>query len=146
MSDRPCQHPMLTGSRWYVARCRPHDVSASGAAVWAWSRDPMPPRRCPCDTADRFVVATDGASRRWLQSADVVLGAARIAVCDPLSSPDLLRELPGCTLVATPVGREGTWFRTRTEQVVTARSEMCGVCLYPWLVTGHRLTELVTAS
>jgi hypothetical protein len=152
MSDRPCQHGILRElngfpdvTRARLARCVQHSQIWAGGAVWVWSTQPLPPARCLCDAADRFLVATEPATGWWRQSADVVLGRPQPTVHDALNVAEHLAQLPGRPLVGVPAGRDGTVFCTHADRVLVAADALCAVCLYPWLAGGHRLPDLVVS-
>lgn len=134
MRDNPCQHKVLTGLT--VARCLPHSEELRGIEVWAWSPDPMLPPRCPCEAGFRFFVATEEADPLWAPGADIVLGGPQPSLQDArMHAGWVLIRFPGCRLVAVPT-RDGTVFRTRDQQFVLAGEQICGVCLYPWIIAG----------
>jgi hypothetical protein len=153
MSGQPCAHLILSdlngstgGARVRIARCDEHSLPWAGIAVWVWSRRARPSRYCPCDGADRFVVATEQADLSRIPMADVVYGPCQNTVPGAAQIAGRLSRLPGYALISVSAGRHGILFRTRTQQVLLAAEQggplACGICLYPWLVAGHCLDEL----
>lgn len=154
MNDQSCEHRVLRdlsgsapGARTRLIRCDQHSCPQAGIDVWAWSRRPLPSQCCPCEIADRFVVATEHANLLGIEKTDVVHGPPQTTVHGASCVAERLSGLPGYTLIAVSAGRRRTVFRTRTQQVVVSVEhdgpQVCGICLYPWLAAGHCLDELV---
>lgn len=157
MSLSPCQHLLLsdranplTGEQLTVGRCDRHSRRVTGVEVCYWGGGAQQYNGCPCVTADRYLVAAEGATARWRQSADVVITPLQPTVDRAVRTAQAqLAAFPGCSLVAVPVGELGTVLRTwDAEQVVlpgdgTEHERVCGVCAYPWLAVGGRIAELL---
>jgi len=122
-----CRHPLLGAVR--LTRCPSH--SAESVSVWTWHSGPPPSATCPCEVADRFVVAEPHAADAWLRCADVVIAATT-------RDGPRLRYPPGCAVVASPA--PGGTLTFHTPAGLLLRSELCEICVYPWLVTRLRPT------
>jgi hypothetical protein len=156
MSLSPCRHTLIggranprTGEQLTVGRCDRHSRRVDGVEVCYWGGAVQQHSGCPCATTDRYLVAAEGATARWRQSADVVIAPLQPAVGRAVRAAEArLAAFPGCSLVAVAVGELGTVLRTRdAEQVVlphgTEHERVCGVCAYPWLAVGGRIAELL---
>lgn len=119
-----CRHRLL--GEVVLTRCAMH--SNGYVEVWTWHDGPLAPTLCPCVLGDRFLVAHERTAAEWLAHADVVL-------TDP--QPDLRAAFRaarqfGHAVTVLPVRGFGTVFRTPRKTV--RRPELCGICVYPWLV------------
>lgn len=127
-----CRHQAVPGLT--LELCSVHSDPTSGVSVWTWTHGTPSRAVCPCADADRFVVAGEDVAERWRGSVDVVLvtaqSAVRVALLVPMPS--------GSTLVVVPVPSRSRVFRTMCGAVVVddGCAGVCGVCLYPWLVSG----------
>jgi hypothetical protein len=142
MTRLPCDHPILDELGIRVARCDRHSHPRAGIATWVWCARALPANLCPCGVADRFRVAIEFASTNWTLTADVVIGTPQVTRCAALRFATRIRDLPGCALVAVAAGQNCTVLRTCTEHVLVPDTRACGLCVYPWLVAGHNLTDL----
>lgn len=124
MSD--CQHRLLGDIQ--IARCEQH--STEHVAMWSWSATtPEEQGLCPCEVADRYVVATEHAPANWLACADVLLADPRPSVEDAR-----LATFPKKVgIVVIPVEGRETVFRTDADNWVDPK--MCAACVYPVLFT-----------
>ncbi len=140
-----CEHAILAGAA-VVAGCTAHSRPAAGVRVWTWAPAPLPDPSpgCPCAVADRFVVAHESASARWLGAADVLLTEPHDRTCATATAPARLARLPGCALVVVPLVGGGVVVGGASGVVAlpASRARVCAACLYPWLTGGGRLTDL----
>lgn len=125
-----CTHRMARSLS--LARCPLHSNEAARISVWSWSLGTTGQPHCPCVAGDRFVVAAEPVTEQWQGCVDVMLAGHRGTVRDAMG----VAIQGGCALVATPVIGTSIVFRTHggVILVVPDRSDICGVCLYPWLV------------
>ena len=128
-----CRHQAVPGLT--LMRCPVHSDVAGDVFVWSWTAMSARRAACPCVVGDRFVVAAEPVPEPWSGSVDVVLVAARPTLWDAM----LVQVPTGCTLVVVPVPLQGKVFRTARGAVLVdnGRIWVCGVCLYPWLVSGR---------
>jgi hypothetical protein len=120
-----CRHELLVGLA--LTRCAAH--SNEHVDVWTWHDRPLRRAVCPCVVADRFLVVHERMAGEWLPVADVV-------VADP--QPDLRTAFRVAltfehAVTVLPVRGAGIVFRS--PRMVVRNAELCGVCVYPWLVT-----------
>lgn len=120
-----CQHRQLGDLR--IVRCAKH--SAENVATWAWwSTPPEDTGQCPCEVANRYVVAGEHAPPNWVGCADVLLADPRATVREAIRAARRLRR----GVVVVPVPGWGTLFYTDS---AWRDPERCAVCVYPVLVT-----------
>jgi hypothetical protein len=123
MSD--CQHQLLGDIE--LVRCDRH--SNEHAETWTWlAAEPDVKGVCPCEDGEKYVVVREHAPANWLDCADVL-------IADPQQSLRAARQATyptRITVVAIPVEGRGIVFRTDANWT---NSKMCGICVYPVLVT-----------
>jgi hypothetical protein len=142
MSNLLCEHAILDELGLQVTQCERHSNPKARAATWVWCARALPRHLCPCGFADRFRVVTEPASINSMLTADVVFGLPQTTTCSALRGAARIQGLPACTLIVVPAGPSCTVLCTSTELLPISTSLACGLCVYPWLVAGHKLGDL----